>query len=190
MRMRERWPALESFLTPEVCIAKFQNLRTYYRKEKKKLTSFKSGTGVVDFVPKWEHFTRLQFLEDTINPVDSTSNLDYMELEINAYLRIYLIEAVLDTPPSIPSGSKSTGSELPQGERVYACTPKVKRRKSDAQEQFHSRMQTCLESRGKKTVNENFATYMASELDSLPCPKRQAVIRAKLRNVLDECIAE
>ncbi|GFR28754.1 hypothetical protein TNCT_731101 [Trichonephila clavata] len=89
-----------------------------------------------------------------------------------------LIEAVLDTPPSIPSGSKSTGSELPQGERVYA------------QEQFHSRMQTCLESRGKKTVNENFATYMASELDSLPCPKRQAVIRAKLRNVLDECIAE
>ncbi|GFY46304.1 hypothetical protein TNIN_62801 [Trichonephila inaurata madagascariensis] len=80
IRMSERWPALEAFLTPEVCIAKFQNLRN----EKKKLSSFRSGTGARDFVPKWEHFARLQFLDDTIEPLDSTSNLDYMELEINA----------------------------------------------------------------------------------------------------------
>ncbi|GFR00644.1 MADF domain-containing protein [Trichonephila clavata] len=86
MRMRERWPALESFLTPEVCIAKFLNLRTYYRKEKKKLTCSKSGTGAVDFFPKKEHFTRLQFLEDIINPVVCHPNLDDMELEINATL--------------------------------------------------------------------------------------------------------
>ncbi|GFT13160.1 hypothetical protein TNCV_4295471 [Trichonephila clavipes] len=68
----------------EICIAKFQNLHTYYRNEKKKLSSFRSGTGARYFVPKWEHFARLQFLDDTIKPLDSTSNLDYMELEINA----------------------------------------------------------------------------------------------------------
>ncbi|GFY64493.1 uncharacterized protein TNIN_31241 [Trichonephila inaurata madagascariensis] len=68
----------------EICTAKFQNLRTYYRNEKKKLSSFTSVTGARDFAPKWEHFTRLQFLDDTIEPLDSTSNLDYMELEINA----------------------------------------------------------------------------------------------------------
>ncbi|GFQ72241.1 hypothetical protein TNCT_270421 [Trichonephila clavata] len=117
-----------------------------------------------------------------------------MELEINATpLEVTvsedLIEAIIDLLP-FPSGSTSTGSQLRQGERVYACTPKVKRRKSDAQEQFYSSTQTCLEARGKKTVNENFATYIASKLDSMPCPKRQAVIRAKLRKVLDDCIAE
>ncbi|GFV16699.1 hypothetical protein TNCV_4418861 [Trichonephila clavipes] len=41
MRMSERWPALEAFFTPEVCIAKFKNLRTYYRNEKQKLSSFR-----------------------------------------------------------------------------------------------------------------------------------------------------
>ncbi|GFY72236.1 retrovirus-related Pol polyprotein from type-1 retrotransposable element R2 [Trichonephila inaurata madagascariensis] len=61
----------------QICTAKFQNLRTYYRNEKKKLSSFTSGTGARDFAPKWEHFTRLQFLDDTIEPLDSTSNLDY-----------------------------------------------------------------------------------------------------------------
>ncbi|GFX56303.1 hypothetical protein TNCV_2242361 [Trichonephila clavipes] len=66
--------------TKEICIAKFQNLRTYYRNEKKKQSSFRSGTDARDLVPEWEHFARLQFLDDTIKPLHSISNLDYMEL--------------------------------------------------------------------------------------------------------------
>ncbi|GFU36922.1 hypothetical protein TNCV_2670961 [Trichonephila clavipes] len=73
----------------KVCIAKFQNLRTYYRNEKKKLSSFRSGTDARDFVPKWDHFVRLQFLDDTIKSLDSISNLDYMELEINAVCELH-----------------------------------------------------------------------------------------------------
>ncbi|GFY50004.1 hypothetical protein TNIN_349371 [Trichonephila inaurata madagascariensis] len=87
----------------EVCIAKFQNLSTYYRNEKKKLSSFRSGTGARDFVPKWEHFARLQFLDDTIEPLDSTSNLNYMELEIKATpLNVSaedVFENVVELPP-------------------------------------------------------------------------------------------
>ncbi|GFS56156.1 hypothetical protein TNCV_1650701 [Trichonephila clavipes] len=115
MRMSERWPALEAFFTPEVCIAKFKNLRTYYRNEKQKLSSFRSGTGAIDLVPKWEHFARLQFLDDTIQPLDSISNLDNMELEVNATsLNVSdedLFENDVELPP-IPNRAPSE-SELP-----------------------------------------------------------------------------
>ncbi|GFV81025.1 hypothetical protein TNCV_2270091 [Trichonephila clavipes] len=125
MRMSERWPALEAFFTPEVCIANFKNLRTYYRNEKQKLSSFRSGTGARDLVPKWEHFARLQFLDDAIKPLDSISNLDNMELEVNATsLNVSdedLFEKVVELPP-IPNRAPSE-SELPQRIRVFTSTP-------------------------------------------------------------------
>ncbi|GFY13455.1 hypothetical protein TNCV_1803261 [Trichonephila clavipes] len=127
MRMSERWPALEALFTPEVCIAKLKNLHTYYRNEKQKLSSFRSGTGERDLVPKWGHFARLQFLDDTIKPLDSTSNLDNMELEVNATsLNVSdedLFENVVELPP-IPNRAPSQ-SELPQGIRVFTSTPPV-----------------------------------------------------------------
>ncbi|GFX43191.1 hypothetical protein TNCV_2712351 [Trichonephila clavipes] len=55
-----------AYVLKKVCIAKFKNLRTYYRNEKQKLSPFRSGTGARDLVPKWEHFARLQFLDATI----------------------------------------------------------------------------------------------------------------------------
>ncbi|GFV95488.1 hypothetical protein TNCV_4574901 [Trichonephila clavipes] len=149
----------------EVCIAKFQKLRTYYRKEKKKLLTFKSGIEAEDIVAKWEHFTRLQFLDDTINTVESTSDLDYVELEINAQYTplndsMYaeaeeLIEPTVEppSPPSIPcSGSESTGSQLLlQGTRISASTPQAKKRKlKGGDEYFYESMQKCLEDMDKK----------------------------------------
>ncbi|GFW38657.1 MADF domain-containing protein [Trichonephila clavipes] len=167
MRMSERWPALEAFFTPEVCIAKFKNLRTYYRNEKQKLSSFRSGTGARDLVPKWEHFARLQFLDDTIQPLDSISNLDNMELEVNADL----FENDVELPP-IPNRAPSE-SELPQRIRVFTSTPRAKKRKVESsQEAFYESMEKCLGAVGKKTVNETFAPFIASELDNLPCPKQ------------------
>ncbi|GFY58367.1 MADF domain-containing protein [Trichonephila inaurata madagascariensis] len=193
MRMSERWPALQVFFTPEICTAKFQNLRTYYRNEKKILSSFTSGTGARDFAPKWEHFTRLQFLDDTIEPLDSTSNLDYMELEINATpLNVSMEDAfqnVMELPP-IPC------SEEPQGARVSPSTPllstskpKAKKRKVDnSREAFYESMQKCLGAVGEKTVNDNFTSLIASELNSVPCPKKQRAIRFKLYKTLFECL--
>ncbi|GFY70381.1 hypothetical protein TNIN_385941 [Trichonephila inaurata madagascariensis] len=52
----------------KVCIAEFQHLRPYYRKEKKKLSTFRSGTGAEAFVSKWEHFTQLN--QPRIKPVE------------------------------------------------------------------------------------------------------------------------
>ncbi|GFU64180.1 hypothetical protein TNCV_3745481 [Trichonephila clavipes] len=76
MRMSERWPALEAFFTPEVCIAKFKNLRTYYRNEKQKLSSFRSGTGAIDFeFPQMGTLRSPQFLDDTIQPLDGISRI-------------------------------------------------------------------------------------------------------------------
>ncbi|GFX15071.1 hypothetical protein TNCV_4898381 [Trichonephila clavipes] len=178
MRMSERWPALEAFFTPEVCIAKFKNLRTYYRNEKQKLSSFRSGTGAIDLVPKWEHFARLQFLDDTIQPLDSISNLDNMELEVNATsLNVSdedLFENDVELPP-IPNRAPSE-SELPQRVRVFTSTPPVttstppvttstpplttstprakKRKVESSQEAFYESMEKCLGAVGKKTVNE------------------------------------
>ncbi|GFR21750.1 uncharacterized protein TNCT_701371 [Trichonephila clavata] len=57
--------------------------------------------------------------------------------------------------------------------RVFACTPRAKKRKLGADEQFYNIMQTCLGSMGKKTVNDTFEAYIAFELDNLPCPKRK-----------------
>ncbi|GFY11885.1 hypothetical protein TNCV_4973851 [Trichonephila clavipes] len=153
MRMSERWPALEAFFTPEVYIAKFKNLRTYYRNEKQKLSSFRSGTGARDLVPKWEHFARLQFLDDTIKPLDSISNLDNMELEVNATsLNVSdedLFENVVELPP-IPNRAPSE-SELPQRIRVFTSTPRAKKRKVESsQEAFYESMQKCLGAVGKK----------------------------------------
>ncbi|GFS58011.1 hypothetical protein TNCV_3124831 [Trichonephila clavipes] len=41
-------------------------------------------------------------------------------------------------------------------------------------------MEKCLGAVGKKTVNETFAAFIASELDNLPCPKQQVAARRKL----------
>ncbi|GFY77095.1 MADF domain-containing protein [Trichonephila inaurata madagascariensis] len=126
MRMSERLAALQVFFTPEIYTAKFQNLRN----EKKKLSSFTSGTGARDFAPKWEHFTCLQFLDDTIEPLDSTSNLDYMEPEINATpLNVSMEDAfqnVVELPP-IPC------SEEPQGcpPQHLCCPPQNLKQKKE-----------------------------------------------------------
>ncbi|GFU95747.1 hypothetical protein TNCV_4889361 [Trichonephila clavipes] len=86
----------------------------------------RSGTGARDLVPKWEHFARLQFLDDTIKPLDSTSNLDNMELEVNATSMNVsdedLFENVLELPPILYSESQS---ELPQGIRVFISTTRM-----------------------------------------------------------------
>ncbi|GFX46010.1 hypothetical protein TNCV_3132751 [Trichonephila clavipes] len=66
-----------AYVLKKVCIAKFKNLRTYYRNEKQKLSSFRSGTGAMDLVPKWEHFACLQFLDDTIQPLDPPQGLTF-----------------------------------------------------------------------------------------------------------------
>ncbi|GFY67339.1 hypothetical protein TNIN_162691 [Trichonephila inaurata madagascariensis] len=177
----------------------FQNLRTYYRNEKKKLSSFRRGTGARDLVPKWEHFAHLQFLDDTIKPLDSTSNLDYMKLEINA-VRIFPSDVVEDLfenvvePPSIPCSESQ--SEQPQWTRVSTSTPRLstvtplaKNRKVDSShEDFYEIMLECLGIVGKKTVNETFATFIASELDILPCSKQQAAIRRKLCYTIFDCL--
>ncbi|GFS31274.1 uncharacterized protein TNIN_134801 [Trichonephila inaurata madagascariensis] len=155
----------------EVCTEKCQNLRTYYRNKKKKLSSFTSETGPRDFVPKWEHFTRLQFLDDTIEPLDSTSNLDYMELEINA---TPLNVSTEDTFQNVVELPPNPCSEQPQGARVSTSTPQAKKRKVDnSHEAFYESMQKCLGTVGEKAANQNFAALIASELDSLPCPKQQ-----------------
>ncbi|GFY73562.1 hypothetical protein TNIN_21651 [Trichonephila inaurata madagascariensis] len=107
------------------------NLRTYYRNEKKKLSSSRSGAR--DFVPKWEHFSRLQFLYDTIKPLDSTSNLDYMELKINATPLNVSAEDLFENvgePPPIPC-SESQSEQL-QGTRVSTVTSRAKKRKVDS----------------------------------------------------------
>ncbi|GFS64119.1 hypothetical protein TNIN_80421 [Trichonephila inaurata madagascariensis] len=130
--MNERWPALEAFLIPEVCIAKFQNLRTYYHNERKKLSSFRSGTGARGFVPKWEHFARLQFLDDTIKPLITPLNVIAEDLFEN------FVE-----PPLIPCSQSQ--SEQPQGIRKSTSTPRVKNRKVDSShEDFYESMQKCF----------------------------------------------
>ena len=53
---------------------KFSNLRTYFHKQNKKFN--KSGSQSFGFVPKWEHFYVLQFLGDSLEPTQSSSNLE------------------------------------------------------------------------------------------------------------------
>ncbi|GFX33905.1 hypothetical protein TNCV_3963141 [Trichonephila clavipes] len=147
MRMSERWPALEAFFTP----------------------------GAIDgSVPKWEHFARLQFLDDTIKPLDSISNLDNMELDVNATsLNVRdedLFENDVELPP-IPNRAPSE-SKLPQRVRVFTSTPPVttstppvttstpplttstprakKRKVESSQEAFYESMEKCLGAVGKK----------------------------------------
>ena len=55
---------------------KFSNLRTYFHKQNKKYNISVSQS--IGFVPKREHFCVLQFLGDTLEPIQSSSN---MELE-------------------------------------------------------------------------------------------------------------
>ncbi|GFX22001.1 hypothetical protein TNCV_2429081 [Trichonephila clavipes] len=57
---------------------------------------------------------------------------------------------------------------------VTTSTPRAKKRKVESsQEAFYESMEKCLGAVGKKTVNETFAAFIASELDNLPCPKQQ-----------------
>ncbi|GFX01601.1 hypothetical protein TNCV_3971011 [Trichonephila clavipes] len=95
-------------------------------------------------------------------------------------LRIYLREREnVEEPPPIPC--RKSQSEQPQGTRVSTSTPGAKKRKvASSHEDFSKRMQNCSGAVGKKTINETFAAFIASELDNLPCPKQQAAIRHKL----------
>lgn len=73
-------------------MVKFQNLRSYFRKEQKKNMFLKSGSGASFLKPKWEHFTRLQFLNDTFIPESSSSNLDNVEVILTIIsLKIFLL---------------------------------------------------------------------------------------------------
>ncbi|GFY60257.1 hypothetical protein TNIN_500151 [Trichonephila inaurata madagascariensis] len=94
-----------------------------------------------------------------------------------------LNEPVME-PPSIPcSGSGNTTKE--------SVTPRGKKRNlRSLEEELYENMNNCLGAIGKKTVNEAFGAYIASEIDNLPCPKRQRAIRAKIVRVLLECLQE
>ncbi|GFY51765.1 hypothetical protein TNIN_243631 [Trichonephila inaurata madagascariensis] len=120
--------------------AKFQNLHTYYRKEKKKILTFRSETGAEDFVPMWKHFARLQFLDDTINPTP---------LNVSVSTEANLFETIVEPPPIPCSGSQI--SQLPQGTRV--STSSQKRKVNSNHEEFYDRKQTCFGAVDKKTVN-------------------------------------
>ncbi|GFY56904.1 hypothetical protein TNIN_354241 [Trichonephila inaurata madagascariensis] len=89
-----------------------------------------------------------------------------------------VFENVMELPPIPCSESQS---EQPQGARVSPSTPRAKKRKVDnSRAAFYESMQKCLGAVGKKTANEIFAALIASELDSLPCPKQQRAIRLKI----------
>ncbi|GFX46431.1 hypothetical protein TNCV_238931 [Trichonephila clavipes] len=180
MRMSERWPALEAFFTPEV--------------EQVQEIWFPSGNTSLAS-------SSLMILS---NHLIVSQILDNMELEVNATsLNVSdedLFENVVELPP-IPNRAPSQ-SELPQRIRVFTSTPvststphvttstpRAKKRKVESsQEAFYESMQKCLRAVGKKTVNETFASFIASELDNLPCPKQQVAVRRKLCATLLECL--
>ncbi len=66
-----------NFLFPflDDIINKFSNLRTYYRKQQK-LFKGSSGSAGLGLQPRWEHFVRLQFLDDSLETTPSISTLD------------------------------------------------------------------------------------------------------------------
>ncbi|GFQ69648.1 hypothetical protein TNCT_463431 [Trichonephila clavata] len=107
---------------------------------------------------------------------------DSLRTEVEEKLNEHATEP--PAPPSIPccgSGSTTRDSVTPQGK---------KRKLKSSEEEFYEYMNKCLETFGKRTVNETFGAYIASELDNLPCPKRQAVLRCKIRKILTECLDE
>ncbi|GFT44057.1 hypothetical protein TNCV_2452501 [Trichonephila clavipes] len=85
----------------------------------------KSGTGAIDLFPSGNTSLASSSFDDTIQPLDSISNLDYMELEVNATsLNVSdedLFENDVELPP-IPNRAPSE-SELPQRVRVFTSTP-------------------------------------------------------------------
>ncbi|KFM58786.1 hypothetical protein X975_16198, partial [Stegodyphus mimosarum] len=62
--LKERWPEYAGNFQYDLMLAKFKNLRSQYRRERKRMLTFKSGSGGQGFIPKWEHFQRLSFLDD------------------------------------------------------------------------------------------------------------------------------
>ncbi|GFY60401.1 hypothetical protein TNIN_23621 [Trichonephila inaurata madagascariensis] len=62
------------------------------------------------------------------------------------------------------------------------------RKVDNSREAFYESMQKCLGAVGEKTANQNFAALIASELDSVPCPKKQRAVRLKLYKTLVECL--
>ncbi|XP_054708167.1 uncharacterized protein LOC129218014 [Uloborus diversus] len=69
------WPAASELFTYDNLVKKFSNLRTYFQRELKAMRKFKSGSGCDVIQPRWVHFPRLSFLQDSVTPKPSTSNL-------------------------------------------------------------------------------------------------------------------
>ncbi|GFW89509.1 hypothetical protein TNCV_1514601 [Trichonephila clavipes] len=127
MRMSERWPALEAFLTPA--------------------------------------------------PSES---------ELPQRIRVFTSTPVSTSTPPVTTSTPPVTTSTP---RVSTSTPRAKKRKVESsQEAFYESMQKCLGAVGKKTVNETFAAFIASELDNLPWPKQQVAVRRKLCATLFECL--
>lgn len=55
---------------------KFANLKKYYLKEARKIKSLTSGQAGIGFLPRWEHFEKLAFLDDYVMPLTSISSLE------------------------------------------------------------------------------------------------------------------
>ncbi|GFV28923.1 hypothetical protein TNCV_3202831 [Trichonephila clavipes] len=126
----------------------FKNLRTYYRNEKQKL-SFRGNRGVIDLVPKMANIPRCLPVpfDDTIQPLDSISNLDNMEPEVNASpseseLPQRVRVCLLPTPPVTPTLNTSLD---------HLNTSSQKRKVESSQEAFYESMEKCLGAVGKNS---------------------------------------
>lgn len=54
---------------------KFNNLKKYFAREMRKIRK-PSGSPGAGFVPKWEHFSKLEFLNDVVIVMETSSNLE------------------------------------------------------------------------------------------------------------------
>lgn len=71
-----------TFLVAEGLVNKFANLRSYYRREWKKLKQIRNAGEGENFVPKWDHFVHLSFLEDALVGENAENSLDSTPLEL------------------------------------------------------------------------------------------------------------
>ncbi|GFT61661.1 hypothetical protein TNCV_4050421 [Trichonephila clavipes] len=85
----------------------------------------------------------------------------------------------VEEPPPNPCSE----SQIKQTQGTRVSTSREKKVDS-SHEDFYESMQKCLGAVGKKTVNETFAVFIASELDNLPCPKQQFVTNYTIHSLI------
>ncbi|XP_066538307.1 uncharacterized protein [Hoplias malabaricus] len=162
---------------------KIHSLRTAYNREVKKVeSSILSGAEDAGYVPRWVHFSRMQFLRDVIKTRTTQDRMNH-----NIILQARLKNEIGQEPEdsAVPSTSDSNPCSIPE-----SPIPRQRKRKANPNDSEAARMEiySSIPKYLQQSVvdpNDTFGKYVADTLKGMGLWNRE-LCKAEIQQVMSK----